>query len=239
MPTTEDRDAQQQQRESIEASLGVEFRRQDLLDLALVHSSYLNEFPGAFPQSNERLEFLGDAVIGAVVAEELYRRRVQWTEGQLTEARSSLVRGETLALVADRLEIGRHLHMGRGDEAAGGRERPTTLAAALEALVGALLLDQGYDAARDMVLRMFSPELSTLGDRDAASNPKSTLQEAVQGRGLAPPTYRIVESSGEDHARQFTAEVTVGGEVLGRGTGPRKSLAEREAAAAALNALQE
>ena len=120
----------------VETALGVSFHDKELLRLALVHSSYLNENPTAFSEPNERLEFLGDALIGAVVAEELYRRNPEWSEGRLTEARSALVRGETLARLAESLGLGDHLYMGRGEEAGGGRDRPTNLAAALEAVVG-------------------------------------------------------------------------------------------------------
>ena len=229
----------EQLRESdpLEAALGVSFQREDLLRLALAHSSYLNENPGTFPQSNERLEFLGDAIIGAVVAHELYQLYPEWSEGELTLARSALVSGETLAGVAEGLKLGRYLYVGKGEEAGGGRERPTNLAAALEALVGALFLDQGYDATRGFVLRLFSAELSTLGRRSVVRNPKSALQEAVQGRGRSTPSYEIVEVSGEEHAPLFTVEVTVDGRVLGRGTGARKSQAEQAAAADALKDL--
>lgn len=225
--------------DSPEAALDISFKRKDLLHLALAHSSYLNENPGTFPQSNERLEFLGDAVVGAAVADELYRRHPEWSEGELTQARSSLVRGETLARVADRLDLGRHLYMGRGEAADGGRQRPTNLAAALEALVGALFLDQGYDTARQLVLRLLSEELPTLDGPDALKNPKSTLQETVQGRGLPPPSYKVVGVSGEEHAPRFTVEVTVAGRVVGRGAGGRKSQAEQDAADDALRTLSE
>ena len=227
------------QHESLEATLGVTFAEKDLLRLALAHSSYLNEEPGVFPQSNERLEFLGDAVLGVVVAHELYHRHPEWPEGELTEARSALVRWETLAGAAKSLRLGPHLYMGKGEEAGGGRERPSNLAAALEALVGALFLDQGYEAARDFVLRVFLRELSTVGRHPVAKSPKSALQEIVQGRGMPPPSYRIVDAVGSEQARRFTAEVTVDGRVVGLGTGTRKSQAEQEAAAEALKTMDE
>jgi len=217
---------------------GVSFRDKGLLDLALVHSSYLNERPGAFPESNERLEFLGDACLGLTVAEELYRRYPDWPEGNLTSARSVLVRGESLADIATRLDLGRFMYMGRGEEAGGGRDRPTNLAAAFEALVGALLLDQGYEAARDFVLKVLTDSMTALDERVVHKDPKSALQEVVQARGQAPPVYHIVGISGLEHARQFTAEVAVAGEVMGRGTGTRKSEAEQRAAGEALRRLE-
>ena len=224
---------------ALESALGVEFRDRRLLELALVHGSYLNENPGSSGESNERLEFLGDAVIGSAVAHELYRRNPEWPEGRLTEARSELVREETLARVASRLELGGHLRMGRGASSVGARRRPSVLSSALEAVVGAVSLDQGYAAAEALALRLLEPEMAGIGRPSAARNPKSALQETLQAAGGQPPTYTIVDVSGEDHARQFTAEVCVDGRVVGSGTGPRKSTAERRAAEAALQAMSE
>ena len=224
---------------ALEDALGVEFHDRLLLELALVHGSYLNENPGSSDESNERLEFLGDAVIGAAAAHELYRRNPEWPEGMLSEARSELVRGETLARVASRLALGEHLRMGRGGAAAGGRQSPSVLASALEAVVGALFLDRGYPDAEALALRLLEPEMPVLERPSTARNPKSALQEALQAAGGEPPTYRIVGVAGDDHARQFTAEVRVDGRVVGSGTGPRKSTAERRAAEAALAAMGE
>lgn len=223
--------------ETLEVALGVSFRQPDLLRLALTHSSYVNEHPGTLSESNERLEFLGDAVLGAVIAQELYRLHPAWPEGELTQARSDLVQGDSLARLAKGLGLGGHLYMGRGEDAGGGRERPTNLAAAFEALVAALFVDQGYEAARVLILRVFAHELSAENQRAAAKNPKSALQEAVQGMGQPAPSYEIVEVKGEGHAPRFTAEVTVAGRMVGRGTGSRKSQAEQAAAVAALAAL--
>ena len=223
--------------DSLEKALGVSFENKALLRLALVHSSYLNENPEDSLASNERLEFLGDALIGMVTAHELYERDADLSEGELTALRSALVRGDTLAKVADTLHLGQYLMMGRGEEANGGRERPSTLAAAFEALVGALFLDQGYEVAGPFVLWALSEELSVVDRRGAPSNPKAMLQELVQGEGSASPSYRIVEMAGSDHVRRFTAEVVVSGKVMGQGRGQRKSLAEQEAARDALTAL--
>ena len=222
---------------ALETALGVAFRDRRLLDLALVHRSYLNENQGSFTESNERLEFLGDAVIGAAAAHVLYRRNPDWPEGRLSEARSDLVRDDTLARVASRLALGDHLRMGRGAAAGGARQRPSVLASALEAVVGALSLDQGHDAAEALVIRLLAPEMREIERPASARNPKSALQEALQAAGGEPPTYTIVDASGADHARQFTAEVRVDGRVLGSGAGPRKSTAERRAAEAALAAM--
>jgi len=223
--------------ESLQEALGVCFDDKSLLTQALVHSSFLNENPGVFAESNERLEFLGDAVIGSAVAAELYAIYDSWPEGMLTAGRSSLVQGDTLARVAGRLGLGEHLQMGRGEEAAGGRNRPNNLAATFEAVVGAHFLDCGYDEAADLVIRLLAPELSELTEPGASPNPKSSLQEAIQARGLTAPSYRIVRVEGQDHARRFTAEVVVDGAPIGTGTGSRKSLAERAAADDALKAM--
>ncbi len=204
----------------------------------MAHSSYINENPTEFPESNERLEFLGDAIIGAAVASELYRRFPNWPEGELTQARSLLVRGETLTDVAKRLCLGRNLYMGKGEEAAGGRERPTNLASALEALVGAVLIDLGYDAASSMVLRLLSQELETVGENRVLKSPKSILQEIIQGKSISLPVYTVAKLKHSGQIHQFTANVTVDGKTMGIGTGSRKSQAEEEAAAAALKALE-
>lgn len=224
--------------DGLERRLGVAFRDKDLLRLALVHGSYLNENPDAFPESNERLEFLGDAVIDTVVAEHLYSRNPGWSEGELTHVRSTLVNGEALSDVARGMDLGRYLHMGKGEEAAGGRDRRNNLAAALEALVGALFIDQGYGPARDFVTGAVLREMSRTAGGSAPRNAKSALQEAAQSQGRATPSYRTEQSGGTDHAPVFTAEVSVDGRVLGHGTGSRKADAERAAAAQALHTLE-
>lgn len=223
--------------DSLQQKLGVRFKDRALLKQALVHSSYLNENPGVFSLSNERLEFLGDAVIGLGVAHELFRIHPAWPEGRLTEARAALVQGESLAVLAEHLGLGASLLMGRGEEASGGRLRPSNLAAAFESLVGALFLDQGYGVAESVTLTLMSDGLDAVGRGDAGKSPKSALQEAVQRKGSSSPSYRITEIAGQDHARRFTAEVSVGDRVLGSGAGARKSEAEQQAAAAALEAL--
>ena len=221
----------------LERELGIQFRDAGLRRLALVHSSYLNENPGEYPESNERLEFLGDAVLGMVVAEELYGTNPGWPEGTLTQARAALVQEATLAEAARQIGLGEMLHMGRGEEAGGGRERASNLSAGLEAVIGAVFLDQGYEEARGVVVRVLADQIASLDEPEMSANPKSALQEAVQAEGLPSPTYRIVHEEGADHDRLFVAEVTVGGEVAGRGEGKRKSLAEQSAAVEALRGM--
>ena len=221
----------------LQEALGVWFRDEGLLRLALTHSSYLNENPGEFPESNERLEFLGDAVISLAAAEELYAANPHWSEGTLTQARAALVQEAALAEAARRLDLGRWFRMGKGEDAGGGRGRPSNLSAGLEALVGAVFLDGGYDAAKNVVLRVLADSLSSLDQPLIPANPKSLLLEAAQANGLLPPTYRIVEEGGAAHAPMFVAEVSVDGKVAGVGQGRRKALAEQAAAKNALKAF--
>lgn len=221
----------------LESRLGVTFRDRELLRLALVHSSYFYENPGAFAETNQRLEFLGDAVIGLAVAEQLFRRNPGWSEGELTHVRSTLVSGETLSEVARELDLGRELYMGKGAEGVGTRDRSSCLAAALEAVVGALFMDQGYGPARDFVTGIIPFRGGAAGREATLQNAKSALQEILQAEGKAP-SYNCRRSGGPEHEPVFTAEVSVGGTALGRGKGSSKSNAEREAAAQALEALE-
>ena len=225
--------------QSIEEELEINFRDKDLLKLAFVHSSYINENPGVLPESNERLEYLGDAILGLAVARELYRRYPTKQEGDLTSLRSALVRGDTLAEVAHAMHLGEYLLMGVGEDAGGGRERRSNLAAAFEALVGAILEDRGYEAAESFVLKVLARQLDTVEEPGRVKNAKSALQELLQGRGMSPPTYQVVAMTGKDHTRTFTSEVLIDGKVMGKGSGHRKALSEQQAAADALQALQD
>ena len=222
---------------SLEMILSVRFLDKERLLQALTHKSYLNESGGEAKVSNSRLEFLGDAVLGLIVAEELYRLYPEWLEGRLTEARSVLVRGDTLADVAEELGLGMYLCVGKGEEKAGGRERPSNLAAAFEALVGAIFLDQGFDVAKDFVLRELDSKISNLDSKGEWKSAKSILQEAVQSKGLDPPTYTTASIEGEDPLRKFKVQVDVDGQILGCGLGTRKSQAEERAAGQALKRL--
>lgn len=218
--------------------MGVKFKDPALLEQALVHSSYVNENPQSTPRSNERLEFLGDAVLGLVVADELYAAYPDQDEGELTELRTHLVRRETLAKAARRLNLGEELLLGRGEQAGGGRARPTNLSHAYEALVGAIFLDRGLAAARRFVRRSLSDEFGSIAERAFPLDPKSRLQEISQSRYQAPPSYRLVDAEGPDHARRFTVEVIVDGRALGAGSGRSKQEAEKAAAREALDQLE-
>lgn len=222
----------------LEADLGVKFREPGLLQQALVHRSYINEQGGSPADSYERLEFLGDAVIELAVSTRLYQSLPDHSEGDLTKARANIVCGESLARIAARLGLGDHLMLGRGEEATGGRHRESTLAAAFEALVAAVYLDQGYQAACGFVLRIMSPELDRFNLQGAApDNPKSRLQEHIQSMGLATPRYQLASSQGADHDPWFNVEVLVENEVIGQGQGGKKADAERDAARDALSRI--
>lgn len=222
---------------ALQERLGIRFRDETLLSVALTHPSYANEHPEEGGETNERLEFLGDAVLGLVVAEELYGRFPEAGEGRLTEWRAHLVMGPTLASVASSLQIGDALRLGRGEEASGGRRREGNLERAYEAVLGALMLDGGLDAARDFVRRTLADEFDGLDGEGTVLNSKGALQQLVQGeRGR--PEYVTVAEEGPDHARRYTVEVYIDGEVLGAGSGVSKQLAEKEAAREALEALE-
>ena len=181
----------------IAASLGLEFDDISLLEMAFVHGSFVSEFPGVFDESNQRLEFLGDAVLGLIVAQELLTRFPEWPEGRLTQVRASLVDGQSLSKIAARLGLGDWLVMGRGEIERGGSERRSNLADAFEALMGALFLDQGYDASRDFAVRVMGVELDLAGEAGAAQrHPKSLLHEAAMERGYGPPVYETIDMDG-------------------------------------------
>jgi ribonuclease-3 len=223
---------------SLQESLNVMFKNAVLLEQALVHSSYVNENPGLAPTSNERLEFLGDAILGFLVAEKLYQDFPDLAEGEMTRVRSILVRRETLAHIARSFKLGDYLYMGRGEEASGGRRKPVNLAGALEAVVAAIFLDRGLAVARELVLRWLAGELQEVMERRRNVDYKSQLQELVQSKYRASPSYRMIEATGPDHAKIFTVEVQIGDRILGRGSGKSKKVAETEAARNALERLR-
>lgn len=222
----------------LEKRMGVKFRNPSLLQQALVHRSYLNEVPESGFDSNERLEFLGDAVLGLVVAAKLYGDYPDRQEGQLTELRAAVVRRDALAKVAKRLTLGEYLYLGKGEESAGGRNRPSNLSAAFEAVVGAVYLDGGIDKARRFVIRSLAPELGALPKGRIPGDPKSRLQEILQARYQRPPVYRVVRDEGPDHSKVFTVQVSAGRKVLGTGQGKSKQQAEKAAATRALESLE-
>ncbi len=202
-----------------------------------MHRSYLNEGPGLGMASNERLEFLGDSVLGFIVASHLYEQFPEAEEGRLTEMKVSLIREAALAEAARAVGLGEALYMGRGEERGGGRNRPRILESAFEAVLGAIYLDQGIEAAREVTLRLLAPQLARLERGIGQKDPKSALQEHTQRERQITPSYHTIEATGPDHAKVFTVEVRLGDEVLSRGKGHSKREAEEMAARRALQAL--
>ncbi len=217
--------------------LGVTFNHLSLLETALVHSSYVNENPACVSGHNERLEFLGDAVLDFIVADKLYQDSPDFTEGKMTKRRAALVRRDTLARVARSIRLGDFLYMGKGEEASGGRNKTPNLAGALEAVIAAVYLDRGAVATGDMVVRLLGEEWERVVSQGTGVDYKSKLQEVSQARFQLTPAYRLVDESGPDHDKRFTVEVKVGAEIMGNGVGKSKKLAETEAARTALELL--
>jgi len=223
---------------ALEIALGFSFKNPNLLHQSLVHLSYCNENGLDSTDSYERLEFLGDAVLELAISTELYSRFPDADEGELTKTRSSLVRGETLAQIARRINLGSYLFVGNGVEITNGRDQNSVLAAAFEALIAAVYIDQGNEFTRNLILELFSDRLAlTKQTGGPPENPKSLLQELVQGQGLNPPTYNLVSSEGPDHGPIFTVDVLINGQIVGTGAGGKKSEAEGAAARSALAAL--
>jgi len=214
--------------------LGVEFQDYSLLSRALVHRSYLNENPGALLEDNERLEFLGDAVIDFVVAAYLYHRFPEMDEGELTTLRAALVRAETLAQFARQIDLGRFLRLGYGEEESGGRERTPLLCATFEAVTGAIWLDRGLIAAQPFIERFIQPMLEQIQARALHKDAKSEFQVWAQARFNVTPHYKVVGSEGPDHDKTFTVQALVGDAVWGEGQGHSKQAAAQAAAAEGL-----
>jgi ribonuclease-3 len=235
------RDAQ-----TLEARLGYRFQNPKLLERALTHSSIVPELRGEqLPHSaepirnNERLEFLGDSVLQLLASEYLLRAFPEWSEGQLSKSRARIVNAHSLQDAARRLRLGEHLRLGRGEEKTGGREKSAILADAFEAVVAAVYLDAGLEAAREMLERLlFSHALEERGERIAESDRKSALQEFLQGRGQPPAQYRLKGETGPDHRKVFAVEVWVNGDRLAHGEGSTKKEAEQRAAQSALELLE-
>jgi ribonuclease III len=234
--------------EVFEERLGYKFSARELLERALTHSSAVPELrsTGAdeavsalLPRDNERLEFLGDAVLELLTSEHLLVAFPEWSEGQLSKSRARIVNAGSLEAAARRLRLGEHLRLGRGEEKSGGREKQTLLADAFEAVVAAVYLDGGLGAAREVLQRvLFEQALEERGERISESDRKSALQELLQGQGRAPAEYRVAGESGPDHQKVFQIEVWIDGERMATGEGSTKKEAEQRAARSALEQLE-
>ena len=219
----------------LEVAIGYRFKNITLLQNALSHSSYANERYHDSLMSNERLEFLGDSILGMVVADYLYRNFPDRPEGELTRMRADMVCETALAVVADKLGLGNHLLLGHGEEQGGGRTRASTLADAVESVIAASYLDGGMDAARAFIGRFILCDVpvTRLHNQDY----KTALQELVQQKKNQVLSYQLIGESGPDHDKQFSVEVSLNGTVVGQGTGTSKKRAEQAAACAAIQKL--
>jgi ribonuclease-3 len=225
--------------ETLEQQLGVEFNDSSLLLRALTHRSFLNENPGLALEDNERLEFLGDAVLDFLVGAYLYNRFPEVDEGELTMLRAALVRTNTLAGFAGRLGVGDLLRLGYGEAESGGRTRAPLLCAAFEAIVGALYLDQGMDAVREWLEPLLEPAVEETLAASAHRDAKSEFQIWSQAELLATPSYEVISAEGPDHDKVFTVAVIVEGRLWGIGHGSSKQTAAQRAAASALRRVEE
>jgi len=220
----------------LERKLGYTFKDKSLLQTALTHSSYANEVKQGNIRCNERLEFLGDSVLGLTVANYLYKHYPDMPEGKMTRLRADLVCEQSLVLVADKLGLGEHLYLGRGEELGGGRQRPSILADAVEATFAAVLLDSDIGRVEEIILGLFGESLR-LDQSGAVQDHKTALQELIQRKSGQSLSYHLLSASGPDHQKLFEVEVRLNEESVGTGSGRSKKEAEQEAAAAALGRL--
>lgn len=220
---------------ALQADLAATVQR-DLLDQATTHRSFAYEH-GGIPE-NERLEFLGDSVLGIVITEHLYAKFPDVAEGQLAKLRAAVVNARACAEVARTLDLGRYMLLGRGEETTGGREKPSILADAMEAVIGAIYLSSGLEVSREFVLRMFGPLIEASAELGAGLDWKTSLQEIAADAGLGIPEY-LVTDQGPDHEKEFHARVRLGDQILGEGIGRSKKIAEQHAASHAYATLRE
>lgn len=220
--------------ETLQSALGYAFEDPSLLETALTHSSYSREH-GSGCRNNERLEFLGDAFFDAIIGEELFRMFPDKEEGMLSRIRATIVCEKSLAAAADRLQLGKTIRLGRGEEKSGGRRRASILADAMEAIIGAIYLDGGFDSVKGVVLALFRQVIDdTKRGRFIVYDYKTHLQEVLQGRGITDIHYEMVRSEGPDHDKTFTVCLLVNGEARAQGSGKSKKQAEQKAAEIAL-----
>jgi len=226
--------------DALQQAIGYRFRDRGLLEHAMTHTSRANEDVSGGVHDNESMEFLGDAVIGFVIADVLFREFPDFDEGEKSKTKAALVSTATLARQAERLNLGEHLLLGRGEEKTGGRRKQALLADGYEALIAAIYLDGGIEHVRAFIVREFAPLLAEVQQHGIAGSQdyKSALQELLQAREQPLPEYRLVGTMGPDHRKLFQVEVVVNGEALAESTGPSKKEAEQDAARAALDKLK-
>lgn len=214
---------------SLEQNIGIQFSDKLLLETSVTHRSYLNEHR-EIPEHNERLEFLGDAVLELIVSDYLYKEFLDRAEGELTSFRSALVRTDSLAESAKKLRIGEFLRLSKGEEDSGGREKDYLLANAFEAVLGAIYLDKGYEEAKNFIYRTLIPKLGEIVEYRLDIDNKTRIQELAQSEYKTTPTYEVINEEGPDHDKTFTVVVKIDDKIIGEGTGSSKQKAEERAA---------
>lgn len=213
-----------------------QFKDKKIIDEALTHRSWVNENKSKIRKNNERLEFLGDAILEFIVSKQLFLQFPEKNEGFLTALRAKLVNTKELASIAEKLDLGRHLYLSKGEEETGGRNNPSILADTIEAIIGAIYIDQGIEKAEKFIKENI---LSNIQDliKKPLKDPKSILQEKVQGEGMPAPKYVVVKEIGPDHQKTFVVRVSINGKLLEEGIGKSKSEAEKQAAQKALDKM--
>jgi len=225
---------------TFEEILGIQFHNSDLLKQALTHRSFVNEYDGEDDiKDNERLEFLGDAILDVIVADMLFKKYPDVSEGELTQLRAALVKTESLAMIGQQFQLGDYLLIGRGEESSGGRERVNNLCRGFEAVIGAMYLDSDIATVEEFVMPSLLELLDYVLENNLHIDARSELQERIQATLSITPSYRVAGADGPDHAKEFHMEVTIGDAVIGKGIGTSKRAAAQEAARAALLHLQE
>ncbi len=225
-------------KKEVEKKLGLKFKNTDLLKNALTHRSYLNENRGENLENNERLEFLGDAVLELIISTELFVKYPNKTEGELTSIRSAIVRTESLAEESRRLDIGKHILMSKGEKDSGGADKDFILANTYEALLGAMYLDHGLKECKNFVKRTALKKLPKVINDELFIDPKTKIQELVQAKYKVTPTYQVVKEHGPEHDKSFTVTLKIGNKVIAEGSGLSKQKAEEDAAQKAIDILE-
>lgn len=220
--------------DNLEKNLGIKFNNPKLLAQALVHRSYLNEVTDQRIRSNERLELLGDSILSFIISEWVFFQFPNYPEGELTNLRSNIVRTSSLAQIAKESQVGKYLLLSRGEQESGGAQNPSILADTLEAIIGAIYLDQGIDVAQKFIKEKFTPLIKTITKKGEFKDAKSILQEKLQAERKQAPIYKTLKEEGPDHDKIFTVGVYVQGKLLAKGKGKSKQTAEVEAAKKAL-----
>jgi ribonuclease III len=225
-------------KKEVEKKLGLKFKDTTLLKNALIHRSYLNENRKKNLENNERLEFLGDAVLELIISAELYIKFPKKTEGELTSIRSAIVRTESLAQESRRLEIGEHILMSKGEKDSGGQDKDFILANTYEALLGAIYLDLGFEKCKEFVKKTALKKLPRVINEELFIDPKTKIQELIQAKYKVTPTYKVIEEVGPDHDKSFTVALKIGNKVMAKGSGLSKQKAEEDAAQKSIDILE-